>query len=136
MADTKLRLAANDGVRGVDGGRIPPDDPPMEERITKIEAALPTLATKDDVKQFATKTDFESFRSEFRALIAEAKSDIVKWGSTIVFSATAIIIAVLGVWFTLALRSISPAPVPQDRGPVTINIPATQVQPAPPTQKK
>lgn len=119
------------GMGGGGGGMN--DD--VERRLGSLEAVIPTLATKsdidelrlatkDDLKQLATKTEFESFRSEVRALVAEAKSDIIKWGSTIVFSATAIIIAVLGIWFTLALRSISTVSAPQDRSSVTINVPS------------
>jgi hypothetical protein len=44
----------------------------IDRRLDRIEQILPTLATKDDFKAFATKEDlreaFEQARSETRAL--------------------------------------------------------------------
>lgn len=39
-------------------------DETLDQRLTRIEAALPTLATKADLENFATKADLENFATK------------------------------------------------------------------------
>ena len=83
----------------------------MGERVAKIEAVLPMLATKAD--------------------ISDAKYDIVKWLSAIILAVAAIGISVL----LFALNRVSPPQPPTQQAPIVIypqNQPAPQ---SPPTTK-
>ncbi len=45
----------------------------LTRQVESIEQILPRLATKDDLKAFATKEDLKATRDELRAEIAEAR---------------------------------------------------------------
>lgn len=96
--------------RPLESGGEPPDNDRMEHRLTvletRLDAVLPTLATKGDV--------------------SEAKSSIVMWLSGIVFAGTAITITVL---IFAINRMGSPAPTQAQSAPV--QSPASQSVPIP-----
>lgn len=98
--------------RTLETGGQPPYDGGMEARLTKLETRLetilPTLATRGDV--------------------SEAKADIIKWGATIAFAATAIILSVLLSVLLFAINRIA-LPTTQQATPVVIY---AQPIPAPP----
>ncbi len=63
----------------------PPDDPTMEERVKKLEAALSTLQQDVAVVRanYATKADVEAVKTS----VAEAKSTIILWVVSAIFLA-------------------------------------------------
>ena len=48
----------------------------LDRRTSAIEQILPTLATKEDLKAFATKDDLDEVKRMVRALHEDLKSDI------------------------------------------------------------
>ncbi|WP_239668841.1 hypothetical protein [Stenotrophomonas maltophilia] len=63
-----LRSVTKDNAGEFDqvaGGGDPPDDGAMRDRLTKLEALLPTLATKSDLSEL--KIDLEKGHKENRA---------------------------------------------------------------------
>ncbi len=82
----------------------------IEARVAKLEAVLPTLATKADLAD--TKT-----------LVIESKADVIKWLAGLLFAATALILSVMA----LLLNRATQAP-PAQPAPIVIQLPA---QPAP-----
>jgi len=95
----------------------------MDIRVAKLEAILPTLATKTDI-------------AETRTAVAESKSDIVKWLAGLLFAATALILTVM----TFVLGRALPVPrQPLPQQPIVIQFPAqtgSPTLPAPPPAKK
>lgn len=45
----------------------------LDHRLTNVEQILPTLATKEDLKAFPTRVEFELLRQEMHELFSEAK---------------------------------------------------------------
>ena len=60
------------------GGGGPPYDGGMEERVSRIEDVLPTLATKSDVADLraATKSDMSEMRTELKSDITELRTEL------------------------------------------------------------
>lgn len=110
MADnTPARLVAGNAVAF---GPRPPDNNGMEARLARIEAVIPTLATKADV--------------------SDAKSSIVMWLSGIVLAGTAITVTVLVFAINRAIPPAAPPTAPQ---PIVIQLPAAGAPtPQPPKQ--
>lgn len=75
-----------------DGGGEPPDNRGMDhaERITSLEAVIPTLATKTDL--LATKTDLQAEIGGLRVEMHKGFADQVKWivGTAIALGAAGI----------------------------------------------
>lgn len=93
----------------------PPYDGGMDARVSKLEATLPYLATKGDV-------------ADTRTAVSEAKSDIIKWLSTIIIATAAAIISV-----TAFMLNRIPFPAPQaTQAPIVIYAPPQ----APPAQPR
>lgn len=99
----------------------------VEQSIARIDAVLPTLATKAELvelrgdmgKGFAdARADFQTLRADFQ----KNQNDQIRW-----MIATALAGAGLIIGF-MKILDHGPAPSPQPAPPVTINIPA---QPAP-----
>lgn len=103
------------------GGDTPTTgDDSMEARVAKLEAILPTLATKADVADV---------RGELRAAIAESKSSIITWGSTLIVGAAVATITILAI----LINRISP-PTPATPAPqvIVVPMPAAPATPATP----
>lgn len=93
----------------VDGGGGPPDDGSMRERVAKLEAILPMLATKADVGDLVAK-------------IAESKFAIIAWLGAALIGVLAILLSAMFNWSkpgasTAATQPIviqipAPAPAP------------------------
>ena len=90
------------------GGGEPPDNSEVKERIAKLEAVLPYLATKGDVSE--AKTSIITFTAMFGAALA------------------AIAITVIVFAINRANPPQSAAPQPQ---PIVIQLPAQPSTPAP-----
>ncbi len=45
----------------------------LDRRLSNVEQILPTLATKDDLKAFATKQDLEKMGADLRTEIRESE---------------------------------------------------------------
>lgn len=100
----------------VDGRGGPPDDGSMNERIARLEAILPTLATKADI-------------GETNAKIAESKFAIIAWLGGALIAVTALILSVMANM----LKAGGPAPTaPQ---PIVIQMPSQAPVSATPAPK-
>lgn len=119
---------ANDDVirefRGVRGGLDktggPPKDTGMEERVAKLEAIIPTLATKADLLE--VKGDLSREIENTRTQIVEAKSSIIQW---VVGTAVGISVAAITI-ITFVLNNAIPrqaAPPPTTAQPTIIVVP-------------
>lgn len=102
----------------VDSGGGPPHDGGMESRVAKLEAIIPTLATKADVAEL--RTDIERGQKENRT-----------WMLATVIALFLGVLAV-GNFIANGLRSGHGAPAAQP-APIIIQIPA---QPTPPEPTK
>lgn len=62
----------------VDGGNGGGEDGDMDDRLSKIEAVLPTLATKSDLTELrlVTKADFAELRLASKADFADLRADV------------------------------------------------------------
>lgn len=91
----------------------------MDARLAKLEAIIPTLATKEDVVKLRGETK-EGF-ADVRAEMHRNASDIIKW-----VVGTAGVIAVGAVTImTFVLNNAAPkAPIAQAQPPIIINVPA------------
>jgi hypothetical protein len=110
--DRKFAVVKADAVAS---GPRPPDNDGMDARLSRLEAVIPTLATKADV-------------GDMKALISETKSSIVMWLSGIVLAGTAITITVL---IFAINRAVPPAAVTAAPQPIVIQIPAAVAPPPP-----
>lgn len=95
----------------VDGSGGPPDDGSMRERVAKLEAILPMLATKADVGELVAK-------------IAESKFAIIAWLGAALIGVLAILLSAMFNWS----KPGASAPTPQ---PIVIQIPAPTQPSAP-----
>lgn len=131
------------------GDGQPPQDPPMESRVTALEtrldATLPTLATKSDMAAIETRvTDVKgdlnisltALRGDVTTAIAELKAevhrihtDFSRWMIATVLSIMAALIA--GLFGVANIMKPSPAPAPQS-APIVIQVPAYQMPATPP----
>lgn len=135
MADIRQLHEAREKTRAiaVEGGGGPPHNGDMDARLAKLEAIIPTLATKEEVVKLRGETR-EGF-AEVRAAIEGARTDmhqntaeIIKWmvGLTFGLGATAIVV------MTFVLNNATPkAPAAPSQPPIIINVPA-QPQPVKP----
>lgn len=113
---TSSRTVASDGGGGHDGGD-------METRVAKLEAILPTLATKSDT-------------AEVKAEVHKVDASIKTW---IITTTAAVFFGVTGLFFTIynslntqfaTLRTSAPATTqPLPPPPIIINVPQA-AQPA------
>lgn len=103
---------------GVEDGSEPPHDGDMEARVAKLEAIIPTLATKADVQELrlATKADVE-----------KASHDVTKWVVGTMVGGVGLFIVIMTFVLNNAVPKAAPAPV-QQPAPIVIQVPA----PAPP----
>lgn len=114
------------GGGGDDGGME------LEPRITAIEAIIPTLATKSDIAQLATKADLSDFRADvadIRADIHKAIAENTRWTHTATIGMfTAFVLGVLGLLFTIwnATKG-APERTAQSAAPIVITIPMPSV---------
>lgn len=97
----------------IDNGGDPPHDGGMEARLSKLEAIIPTLATKADME--GLRADFEKGQKENRA-----------WMLATVLALFAGIMGAGGLVLSAA-KSAGPAATPQP-APIIIQVPA-QAQP-------
>ncbi|WP_219718356.1 hypothetical protein [Xanthomonas arboricola] len=84
-------------------GTEPPDDGAMDDRLTKLEALVPTLATKADVEK--------------------ASHDVTKWLVGTMVGGIGLFIVIM----TFVLNNAIPkatAPPPQQAAPIVIQLPA------------
>lgn len=127
MADIRQLHEAREKAKSmpVDGGGGPPHNGDMEARLAKLEALIPTLATKEEVVKLRGETR-EGF-ADVRAAIETVRTDmhkgtaeIIKWmvGLTFGLGATAIVV------MTFVLNNATPkAPAATSQPPIIINVP-------------
>lgn len=99
--------------RRVDPPGEPPDFGKMEARLAKLEATVPTLATKADVAEL---------RSDFH----KGVNDLIKWIVGTAFVAIAMFITLM----TFVLNNASPkaqSVAPTPAAPIVIQLPAQPV---------
>lgn len=105
-----------EGLGSNSGG--PPHNGDMDSRLAKLEALIPTLATKEEVVKLRgeTREGFADVRSDMHKNTAE----IIKWvvGTAVVISVAAVTI------ITFVLNNASPkAPPAVPQPPIIINVP-------------
>lgn len=107
--------------RGLADGQEPPQDGGMEARVAKLEAIIPTLATKADVADL---------RSDFH----KSTNDLIKWIVGTAFVGIALFITVMAFVLNNAVPKAPTAVT--NPAPIVIQIPAPpapaqpQVEPA------
>lgn len=102
--------------RGLADGQEPPQDGGMEARVAKLEAIIPTLATKADVADL---------RSDFH----KSTNDLIKWIVGTAFVGIALFITIMAFVLNNAVPKASTAG-PVQPAPIVIQVPA----PPPPAQ--
>ena len=109
----------------------------MDARIAKLEAVVPTLATKVDIGDIkstigdvlstigdmkSTIGDLKAEIGGLRASIAESKSDIIKWLSGAIFAAVAILLSAM--FFLAGQLAPRIAQSPMQPQPIVIQLPS------------
>lgn len=121
--DAHRKLAALE--KRVESGGGPPHNGEMEARLAKLEATIPTLATKEDLMKLRgeTREGFESVRGEMHKGTAE----IIKWmvGLTLALGAAAVTI------MTFVLNNAVPKIPAATPAPIVIQVPAAPPAPKP-----
>lgn len=101
------------------GGGEPPHDGGMDARIAKLEAAIPTLATKEGL-------------ADLRADFHKGVNDLIKWVVGTAFVGIALFITIMTFVLNNAVPKAVPAPA-QAPAPIVIQVPAAPA-PAPPAE--
>lgn len=101
----------NDHVRRVADGGGPPHDGGMDARIAKLEAIIPTLATKADVEK--------------------ASHDVTKWVVGTMVGGVGLFIVIMTFVLNNAVPKAAPPPAPAP-APIVIQVPAASAPAAPP----
>lgn len=125
MNDNLASFPGNDYIaeafKGLQHGGEPPDNGPMEARVSVLEAkwesVIPTLATKSDIA--GTKSEL----SELRADMHKGFADQTKWIIGTAVAGMAVFITVM----TFVLNNAVPkASSPPQQPPIIINVPTQQ----------